>query len=994
MLVRYCQNLTIPIGSETTLAQSLAASLADYNWGPCNVQTAEYSLLTELSLIYSSSIYSILTQAKRCGFGVDCEPQDAPVQARAQGARSGESWDPALRSWVSLFDASGTRLQRQPVPVGTADNGVSYVRFSDAPVASSMEVCMCNGRGAVAQIDYDYPGSGALLDGCGRCNGTGTSCAYLPTDMVQPSRVATNPVVIRELDTDSYRICYIHRRTPADSANFDGVAVRVGFSEPHVCGLRMPGSCDSSLPVPVTNGQYCDMFAGPEAYMSPGWRFEPLGHECVHAAIDEDDLIECPVGDASGGYRVCTTMSFADLSRCASPTGTAALVSRDNKYDNGITHSGHIYAAEFRPLNCMSESSCEMVEHVTHRAFELKTALATSDQLILAPADYVFDTEVTAVSAVGNGALRVSITTRVEHQDQRIQGEATTEVVSATVGGVHIAGISDGSLVYAITPGNREVALDPERGGMRMSASTAATPCVNSAHQCAQQWTLLIFAGPNMQRLEGELRIGFDVAVRGVSVDPAIVTLNLYVNFAEARSLGSDEDQASSLHARSAREASVADSMLTLFRDAQHSIPYTPSTPDGAVFIESQHVYASLSVVLPEAVVQHAHEPTDIELTDIVLCYSVSNANPYIPFDPAQPGSTGCASPGEWITVSLFRHGQITSAGERVDLEVAVDNTAPLTVNFDWSARAATRHPVYIDARWRLLWQHSESRSVTAEDMASVRLAQHRSDALHNGRKAYDWKEDLSVFHTILSVKQMEATRHLPSKNVARLSMAMHNAQVAGMDSHELTRLLLANAQPGAHLPGTELPALRTVGLDLNRALNSPDDAVMVASMRDDAVVYPAFNDPMWEGGAQNAIMVVCNSSRFPRETAEPPVEEYCDDDCNECGHHGGIIVIPCYGWWGCGGDGDGDDIWWGYRGHHGSDWRWWFVFTALLVLLCCLPMNGASLPTIEDHPRQRSKTSNVTNVNVSGRNNTAVVNTSATSTQRSKTRSVRFDGI
>lgn len=1002
MLERYCQNRTIPAGSENNAAVSIAASLATYNWAGCDVSTATatYSLDTELALIYSFLTISVNSQAKRCGFGADCEQRDAPSYARA--ARSlpiGDSWDSSVRSWVALFDANGGRLQRQPVPMSAADNGVSYVRFSDAPVASSMEVCMCSGRGAVAQLDYDYPGSGLLLDGCGRCNGTGTSCAYLPTDMVQPSRVATNPVVIREVDADSYRVCYIHRRTPADSENFDGVAVRVGFSEPHVCGLRVAGSCDSSLPVPVTNGQYCDMFGGPEAYLSPSWRYEPLSRECVRAALDEDDLLDCPTSDASasGGYRLCTTLSFADLSRCAGPTGAAALVSRDNSYNNGITHSGHVHAAEFRPLNCMSESSCEMVEHVAHRSFSLQTTVATATQFSLATAEYEFHADVTSVSSLANGALRVSLQTSVEHQDQRVQGEPTTRVLSATVGGVHVEGVNDNDLLYVITPGNTEVQLDSEHGGLRLMASTLATECTNSEHQCTQQWTLVLFTRQNMQRLEGEFRVGFDVAVRGVSVDPAVVTLHLYVNRAEAQPIGADASETQALNARSAREASVADSMLTLFRDAERTVPYTPSTPEGAVFIEGRHVYAHLAVVIPEAVAQHAHAPTDIELTDVVLCYSVSNANPYIPFDPAEPGSTGCASPGEWITVSLFRHGQITSAGQRVGLNVSINDADPLTVDFDWSARAATRHPVYIDARWRLLWQHSESRSVTAEDMASVRLAQHRSDALHNGRKAYDWKEELSVFHTILTARQMEETRHNPAKNSVRMAMAARNAQVAGMDAHELTRLLLANAKPGARVPNSDLPALRTEGLDLARALNSPDDAVLLAVVRDDAAVYPAFNDETWEGGAQNAILVACNASWFPHETAEPPVEEYCDNDCDDCGHHGGggFIVIPCYGWWGCGGDGDHDHDhdWWGYHGHHSGQW-WWILIVGLAALLLCLPFHGQYLPTLDDQPRSRLASTNVTNVQVKGRNNTAVVNTSATAAQRRSTRTVRFGDV
>lgn len=954
-------------------------------------------------------------QATRCGFGEDCEERRLPTRnlheeenrRRSVSSTSVDDWDSTIRSWVALYDASGKRVERKPVDIYTGDNAVSTLRFGTAPSVASVEVCMCDGRGAVTQLDFDYPGSGLMVDGCGQCNGTGSECAYLPTDAVTADALlAPNPIIIRELDgpaddDSNYEICYIHRRVPGDDKDFSGSAVRVAFSAPHVCGLRAAGSCDSSMPVPDAAGQYCDMFGGPRAYLSNGWRYEPLDEHCITQAVDHEDLLDCPIGDGSGGYRLCTTKSFIEMSHCVDASGATAMQSHDNRFNNGVTYHGDIYAAEFRPLNCMSEKSCESVDHVSHRTFSVQTTVAGSTRFTLESSQYGFDAEVTGVSCMASGALRVAIVTHVQHVDQQVVGESTTHIDGVTIGQVTFDSATN-ELIYVVTPGNTDVRFDSELDTIRMSANIISSECDNSddalSTQCTQYWTALFF-DRDVSSFHGQARLGFDVAIRGQSGDPAMVTLHINAECNDATPLSATTASDSfSLTARNAHEATVADGMLTLYRNSAMTVPYSPSTPDGSVFIENSVVYARLQVVLPESLMMHEHVPDHIVLTEFVLCYSVDNADLFLPFDPEDPYATGCASPGNWIAATFVHYGELTSAGERVDFRYGDDPSIPLAINMSWASRAPTRHPVYVDARWKIIWLHSQSRSVTAEDMASVRLAQHRANAVRSGRAALDWEESHSVFHSILTVDQMRETRHeignRAMRDEARMLLATHNAMQAGMDGHELARLLLPGSKPGARVAGQmHLPKLRSDGLDLDRAMNSPDDAVLVASVRDDSQVYPAFDDPMWSGGAQNAVVVACKGPSQPQETGEPPVEKYCpkchkcddDDDRDDDDHYGGFGHQPCFGWWGCMGNGGGY-YGWGYHGHDWDDWSWWWIlilFLCAALFLLCLPLYiGGAAPIIDHGPgrqqSQRSTQADSVTVNTSGSGNVVAVHTNS----------------
>ncbi len=785
---------------------------------------------------------------------------------------------------MALYSSTGELLFSDDVPLQAGNNGVATMDLGNTPGVSQVKVCMCDGAGALTQLSYSYPGSGKKLDSCGECGGSNTRCKQLHESTVQLKHsTSSNPITVEQIGTGHsamYKLCYLHESTPSDKPGFEQVAVRVGFESRKLCTMRSAGTCDSSLNVPAEAGgaYYCDMFSGPRSQINSRlWTYE----------------------DVARGYRMCTTMSLAELTQCKDSNGATVLHTEDAT-DSGIVYHGALYATELSPVNCFDELACERVLHSTMQRFSIYTSInGRGASVRFSSGDVDFSSRVSSISCVhASGDLRVILQTRATDESGRLMRLEQAEVLDS-----HIRNAPD-TLEFSVQ-------------------SLQGHDC-DSANGCEQVWSIGTL-GAGMQEFVGELRLGFSAHNRD---DDASMVSVVYVMLIMNSQCGSvpggneeEEEERASVVAKG-----IAVGHIELFKDRQFLQPYAGNGPSVQSFVDGESIYARLAVDTIEEVLNHAHAP-DLRVDSVYLCYSPTRSI-YHHFDVEQPYSTGCLSPGQWITTELVDSGRITHDGKMLSYEEFSYDENTLHTGFVFRGHASTDAPVYVDARWHLHWGATEQRHVSAEALATVRIAEHRRNARMQGKiNDMNWGETATSFHLVLGPSLMHQTSKLHrthAREKARLTAARGVAISVGMSMQELQRALSGH-------------------LNLETAMSGVDDALIRTRSGE---VYPAFNDESWNDGAESNFYSSCPQTHYISANSLTLTE----GTCRRCSHPGrcpsppGLFHPACIDN-SC--NKDWDDCPW--EGCHNNfcndcdddfdDWWWWpvIVFWVFVLGLFCL---------------------------------------------------------
>lgn len=91
-------------------------------------------------------------------------------------------------SKIEFYSANGTILQSILMPSYLYPNGHTLFIVGVDQV-SRMRVCFWM-TGAITELNYRYPGSGAVVDSCGVCGGNGSSCGYTTTSVAATTTTA------------------------------------------------------------------------------------------------------------------------------------------------------------------------------------------------------------------------------------------------------------------------------------------------------------------------------------------------------------------------------------------------------------------------------------------------------------------------------------------------------------------------------------------------------------------------------------------------------------------------------------------------------------------------------------------------------------------------------------------------------------------------------------------------------------------------------------
>jgi len=765
------------------------------------------------------------------------------------------------RSWIALYTSGAdltTPVRRESVPPSAANNGVAEVDLL-ADAVGALEVCMCDGAGAVVALDYLYPGSAAVHDRCGVCGGDGTSCQYAPTTTARiQTRLGVQPITIRahpEDDNDEYEMCYFHARTSTDTPLYSDHLVRVAFERHTPCSLTVNGTCDSIAGTldPVA---WCTQFDG--THYANGWRRELLGDR---APCYGDALFSCPVGDGSAGYRVCRNFTLAQLVECRTRGGDTAMTTTITP-DHRVRYSGTLHVSELVPTDCGNPRLCERVLHQASYHFAVLSTAGGALSVDVDSDNLRVSAEVTGVTcgASASDGVRVHFTTRVAlaalssasnslYLDTPMELDYTTPPSSTVVAGRRAL----------IVPARME-----EADGNPCVEHTTATVV------CTQLWVA------QLPHAEASLTIATVAHTDAVAtpIGPLVMRIDA--------SVPCESVTASATGVRR-NEAHLVDSTLVLYRDAERTHAYIPDVFNDPLnsALDGSTLYGRIETAFPaDPSLGGEHI---IVLDEFSVCYprpgkATRNAV-FVPYDVIRATTTGCQSPGDWLVSRYSVHDRITPHGKLVAFKSTVTGD---TIDFEFTAQAVTsRSSLYIDARWHVEWRAE----ATAEQFAASRVSHHRAHALANGRRAHDWQERSSVFHMILQPHEMEATRSLPShqRTIIRRQMVEHTLEHTGLSKQALMDLMLWRVTPHNFT-------------DVTRR-------------------YGAYNDATWYSGAHSYYQTQCAQGFAPAEQYMPPVYGTCTpcsgSQCDVDLQHSVPCTWGCYNYcWEYGCDYDNSDAW------------------------------------------------------------------------------------
>jgi hypothetical protein len=776
---------------------------------------------------------------------------------------------------------------RLAVPPGAANNGV-YKFETSGVEATSVEVCMCDSQGAVADIEYTFPGSGKVVDSCGECGGNSTSCTNLDTTTVQVEhKFSTDPVTVRRLSGDGhtsvYEMCYYHKRTQLDTDDFSGRAVRLSF-EPitSTASLRTTGSCDSSVPVPTeSSGElFCSMFGGPGVYLNRAlWSFQLLG-ECRF----ERPLTECPVGTGQGGYKMCANFTLNQLTRCKDSAGTGVLISEDST-DSRMAYHGALYATEFEPVSCKSEQAGQRIVHSTIKRFTMYTSFSGRAAAVDFSDGWAdFSTDVAGVVCLENGNLAVTLRTTVAENNRLLN----PTVVSNSL-------------------------MDPSSGseipvGIGEIYSASGLSC-QPGSECEQTW--YISTGMALSQYSGELKITFQLERE--SVLHSVVTTGLRLEASCRTSLErykqtlgksmippggrlqeldlSDRaavmNMAEQMEVHTDAETVVAGtkgyaSTLTLFHDKELQQPYSASGPFVQQYKHGDKLYATLELSTIDEIEHHEFAPR-LVIDRLYVCYSLAR-EVFRLYEPAKPHRTGCLARGSWVVSELTDRGKVTGAGHRVDYEEFSYDSSQLHLAFSFKVRNPTDAPLFIDARWHVEWGKALLRGITTDEIAATRIKQHILAGTD--------QSDLTSFHFLLPPVHIRHTGKVVSQNrvtEARLHTAHYVADQIGIGPYDMRALITGKVDYAAGLLSKNAPIVR------------------------DGVVYPVFNDEMWTSASATHFYTACEEQETQRISTAVGTQ-FHEAKCAECGSHcrrsDSLAYRPEYRCDECCNDCDQDDVW------------------------------------------------------------------------------------
>jgi hypothetical protein len=715
---------------------------------------------------------------------------------------------PTLR----FYDAEDELLHEvSPLPTSLDNNGAVTLTFGPDGLSNvaRIELCLCGSGGAITALEYNYPGSGAVLDGCGVCGGNGSTCTSCPTNSIEVDvSGGDNPITIEEIDdyADHYRVCYYHTRTDTDASDYAGGATLVSFEPYEQCSLRDTGSCDSRNS--AANSDYCDLFEGPESQLNtPEWTLELLGSE--QEPCEDTPLTECAEGTGTAGYRLCGEFSLSDLIRCKLADDESAALEHTNGANHRVDYTGTVYASELSPHDCDDEDACEEVISTTQRGFTLHVSLGGATSVDYSTSALHFDAAVHGITCVSDyddstagRDLRVLFFTEVDHVDASEAGDLTTLLTTPIVLTSSIDTLDTSQ--FSIVPLGQSHTETP--------ANTEATPyteCLLDSEadtRCRQAWVLNTHSAELMEFV-GTLEIGFSVDVNDDHRSFVRVVLSFNVNCINDYN-GNDYDDGS--------VSEQPPSALTLYHDEALSEPYAGVNAPQS-FLDCATVYAQLDVQSPD------NDTFSVLVVDSVqVCYSRTDT-PLLPLDEHYTNVTGCNTQNADVEqVLLYADGTVSVVGEHANFTWL----QPFSV-FSFVAHSVSYHPVMLQVEWHLTSEELAASSLELKSDARTHAAHIAPAQLEAHLRNGPLREPLSGYHYILSPQQMAVTAAIRShsrRNRVRYALAIETAQHMNLAAGEFARLLRGDFDTSNTMAHRGVTALQQRSLVSGASVSASED--------------------------------------------------------------------------------------------------------------------------------------------------------------------------
>jgi len=510
---------------------------------------------------------------------------DRPVYVETIGLLNVEQ-DRIGSSQIGFYDSEGDVITTVITPDYLFANGFVPLVVNVAGV-SQLKVCF-EREGAITELDYIYPGSGKLTDGCGVCGGNGNECSLCNTTLNLDLQVEDN-VTITCVGQQVFEFCY---DTIISGFDIDrNVTIYAGFEPLPSCSIGR-GSCDSP---PITFGRNVGLTIGTGG--SPHW-------QVTSQLLDSD---------GSRAVQLCANFTFRDLLMCHTLNDSQNVLSLAPSVGDDSHYKGSFYTSVFTPPvddgDNDEDDLCIDVKRNSTNSFDIFVDGHGTATVQYFSAEVDVEAEIGGFWWLPDGNVKILVITHV----RQLQGNCTTLLTDGVVLYEYLTG-------YPFQINNGTLCLPGSPPGL-----------------CTQSWLLTTTGGRGVDDFSGLKPLQFLIQVCGQ--DMITVRVNLHLRLLRFVRI-------EQLHSRlTATLTLYRDRGFTLpyfFLDADgdgvedSGVHNTTGGDNSSLSIyDCEQVYGLLTLDVPPSYL----DDFCVNFTRIEFC---SSDRSFPPFDPWHSNSSGC----------------------------------------------------------------------------------------------------------------------------------------------------------------------------------------------------------------------------------------------------------------------------------------------------------------------------------------------------------------
>ena len=446
-------------------------------------------------------------------------------------------------------------------------------------------------------------------------------------------------------------------------------AVILGFDPFDKCAIGARGNCDNRAKDETTKN-LCDFF-DPSYPLAPGWKsFMKKDKICFVANFTIPELKQCRAHDDD----------------------YTPLITKNKKHDDKIVFSGQLHATTASGKKCHFPGHCVDIKIKSIYDFDLNIDASGKAVAKFFKIGLGFEARWVKTIWLNNGNVLIFIDTCVNLEKK---------------------GFDHGKQLLQLV--NPAVNKSAETGRPVDFVNTEAE-CVNFhlPDKCCQRWKLITSDGSGSGKVDGLKPLSFDLFFKDKTRVPVFIFFDVGISRSPQKLW----------------KGGCLDTKLQLFRDRGFTDLYDPRGGGGGKkgkrhesFIDCETVYGLLST---DGLGDHFF----LSLEKVRLC--IPTTGKPIPFDPKNPDTTGCNTPGVGMEfVQLFDRSIMFSNEDFNFEELFNPPSGPYLRGFSFQAKPMSNYLFLVEVDWKIKSIHSHISSSSSSSAVSATVGSEEEEDQH-----------------------------------------------------------------------------------------------------------------------------------------------------------------------------------------------------------------------------------------------------------------------